>query len=75
MLAHLLHRSGVESIVVETRSRDYVERRVRAGVLEHETANLLEETGVGTRMRREGLVHRGIELRFDDRSTRIDSKT
>jgi p-hydroxybenzoate 3-monooxygenase len=72
MLAHLLHRSGIESIIIETRSRDYVERRVRAGVLEHGTANLLEETGVGARMRREGLVHRGIELQFNDRSRRID---
>jgi p-hydroxybenzoate 3-monooxygenase len=72
MLSHLLHRSGIESIVVESRSREYAEQRVRAGVLEHGTADLLEETGVGARMRREGLVHRGIELRFGDRSKRID---
>jgi p-hydroxybenzoate 3-monooxygenase len=72
MLAHLLQRAGIESVIIETRSRAYVEKRVRAGVLEHETANLLDETGVGARMRREGLVHRGIELQFLDRSERID---
>ena len=72
MLAHLLHRSGIESIVVESHSRAYVEERVRAGVLEHQTASLLEDTGVGARMRREGLVHRGIELRFRQHGTRID---
>jgi len=72
MLAQLLHRSGIESVVVESRSRDYVESRVRAGVLEHGTAQLLSDTGVGERMRREGLVHRGIALRFNDRSNRID---
>jgi p-hydroxybenzoate 3-monooxygenase len=72
MLAHLLHRAGIESVIVESRSRDYVESRVRAGVLEHGTAELLNDTGVGERMRREGLVHRGIALRFNDRSARID---
>jgi len=72
MLAHLLHCNGIEAIVVETRSRAYIERRVRAGVLEHETARLLDETGLGARMHREGLVHRGIELRFADRNYRID---
>jgi p-hydroxybenzoate 3-monooxygenase len=72
MLAHLLYRCGIESVIVELRSRDYVESRVRAGVLEHGTAELLNDTGVGERMRREGLVHRGIALRFNDRSARID---
>jgi p-hydroxybenzoate 3-monooxygenase len=72
MLAHLLHRAGIESVIVESRSRDYVESRVRAGVLEHGTAELLNDTGVGERMRREGLVHRGIALRFNDGSARID---
>jgi p-hydroxybenzoate 3-monooxygenase len=72
MLAHLLRRAGIDSVVLESQSRDYVEKRVRAGVLEHETSKLLEETGVGERMRREGLVHRGIELRFNDRNKRID---
>ncbi len=72
MLAHLLQRSGIELVILESRSRDYVESRVRAGVLEHGTSELLRETGVGERMRREGLVHRGIALRFNDRSVRID---
>jgi p-hydroxybenzoate 3-monooxygenase len=71
VLSHLLHREGVESIVLENRSRDYVERRVRAGVLEQGTVDLLNELGVGERMRREGLVHHGIELRFDGRGHRI----
>jgi len=72
MLAHLLRASGIDSIVVESRSRAYVEGRVRAGVLEYQTASLLEETGVGERMRREGLVHRGIELQFGAMRRRID---
>ena len=72
MLSHLLHRAGVASIVVEDRSRGYVEGRVRAGVLEHGTVDLLRESGVGERMGREGLVHHGIELRFDGRAHRID---
>ncbi len=71
LLSHLLHLRGIESIVVENRSRDYVEHRVRAGVLEQGTAELLLEAGVGDRMRREGLVHHGIELRFDGRGHRI----
>ena len=57
LLSHLLHLKGIESVVIETRSRDYVERRVRAGVLEQGTVDLLDESGAGERMRREGLVH------------------
>jgi p-hydroxybenzoate 3-monooxygenase len=72
VLSHLLHLQGIESVVVETRSRQYVEERVRAGVLEQGTVDLLAETGVGERMKREGLVHYGIELRFHGRSHRID---
>jgi len=72
LLAHLLHGHGIESVVLELRSREYVEQRVRAGVLEHGTVQLLSEAGVGERMRREGLVHHGIELRFDGRGHRID---
>ncbi|MGH8987854.1 MAG: 4-hydroxybenzoate 3-monooxygenase [Acidimicrobiales bacterium] len=64
LLSHLLAQEGIESIVLECRSREYVEQRVRAGVLEHSTAELLDACGVGGRMRREGLVHDGIELRF-----------
>jgi p-hydroxybenzoate 3-monooxygenase len=72
LLSHLLHLSGIESVVLEFRSREYCERRVRAGVLEQGTVDLLTECGLGDRMRREGLVHHGIELRFGGRGHRID---
>ncbi len=72
LLSHLLHREGVESVVVEAQSRRHVEERVRAGVLEQGTVELLTEAGVGERLRREGLVHHGIELRFGRRGHRID---
>ena len=72
MLSHLLHRQGITSVVLERRSRDYVERRVRAGVLEQGSADLLTSTGVGERMIREGLVHDGIKLRFAGEEHRID---
>jgi len=71
-LAHLLALEGIESVTVEARDRAYVEGRIRAGVLEQGTADLMVETGVGERMQREGLVHHGIELRFDGRGRRID---
>src|SRR6202521_5423769 len=72
MLAHLLHRQGIASVVLERRSRDYVERRVRAGVLEQGSTDLLLSTGVGDRMLREGLPHDGIKLRFAGEEHRID---
>ena len=72
LLSHLLHLAGISSIVVEARSRQYVEERIRAGVLEQASADLLVETGVGERMLREGLLHHGIELRFAGESHRID---
>ena len=72
MLSHLLHLAGVESVVIESRSRAYVEQRVRAGVLENDTVELLKDSGVGGRLMREGLVHHGIELRFDGTGHRID---
>ena len=71
LLAHLLHLQGIEAIVLEKRSRQHVEERIRAGVLEHGTVELLAEAGVGARMRREGLVHHGIELRFAGEGHRI----
>ncbi len=71
LLSHLLAREGIDSIVLEDRSRDYVEHRVRAGVLEQGTVDLLCETGLDERLKREGLVHHGIELRFDGRGHRI----
>jgi p-hydroxybenzoate 3-monooxygenase len=72
LLSHLLHLEGIESVVFEDRSRAYVEGRVRAGVLEQGTADLMVETGVGGRIQREGLVHHGIELRFNGAGHRID---
>ena len=72
LLAHLLRLNGIESVVLEDRSRKYVSERVRAGVLEQGTVDLLAEAGVGERLGREGLVHEGIELRFDRRGHRID---
>jgi p-hydroxybenzoate 3-monooxygenase len=71
VLAHLLHLAGIESVVLEDRDRAYVEHRVRAGVLEQGTVDLLTATGVGERMRREGLVHHGIGIRFDRTDHRI----
>jgi len=72
LLSHLLHREGIESVVVESRSRDYVEHRVRAGVLEQGAVDLLVQSGVGERLRHDGLQHHGIELRFGGRGHRID---
>ena len=72
VLAHLLHLEGIESVVLELRSRHAVETTVRAGVLEHGTAELLRETGVGERMDREGAVHNGVNLQFGGRRHRID---
>jgi p-hydroxybenzoate 3-monooxygenase len=72
MLSHLLHLEGIESVVLEARSREYVEHRVRAGVLEQGTVELLTDTGLGDRLHREALVHHGVELRFDGEGHRID---
>jgi p-hydroxybenzoate 3-monooxygenase len=72
LLAHLLRLEGVESIVLETRTREEIEATIRAGVLEQGTVNILNETGVGERMMREGAVHHGIIVRFAGRSRRID---
>ena len=71
-LAHLLHLQGIESIVLERHSREYVETRVRAGVLEQGTVDILCDSGVGERLKREGLQHQGVELRFDGKGHRID---
>jgi p-hydroxybenzoate 3-monooxygenase len=71
LLAHLLHRQGIEAVVLEARSREYVEHRIRAGVLEQGSVDLLVATGVGERLQREGLVHHGIWLRFDDENHRV----
>ncbi|HET8989811.1 MAG TPA: 4-hydroxybenzoate 3-monooxygenase [Acidimicrobiales bacterium] len=71
VLGHLLEGAGVETLVLERRSRAYVEQRVRAGVIEYGIANFLAGIGVGERMREKGLVHHGIELRFEGRSHRV----
>ena len=71
ILGHLLHLAGVDTVVLECRSREYVERRVRAGVLESATAQLLRDTGVGARMDREGMRHDGFSIRFDRTDHRI----
>ena len=70
-LAQLLHVAGIDSVVLENRSREYVEARIRAGVLEHDVAELFERAGVGERMRREGLVHTGVELQSGRERQRI----
>src|ERR1051325_5915023 len=64
LLGHLLHLEGIESIIIENRSREYVIERVRAGVLEQGTVDLLIDTGLGERLRREGMRHGGIHLCF-----------
>ena len=72
LLSHLLHLEGIDSVVIESRSRQEIEATIRAGVLEHGTVDLLAQSGVGERMKREGFVHNGIYLRFAARSHRID---
>jgi p-hydroxybenzoate 3-monooxygenase len=70
-LAQLLHLEGIDSVILESRSREYVEARVRAGVLEHDVAELFDGAAVGERMRREGLVHTGVELQAGHERNRV----
>ncbi|MHB9851687.1 4-hydroxybenzoate 3-monooxygenase [Streptomyces krungchingensis] len=72
LLARLLHTAGIDSVVLESRDRAYVEQRQRAGILEQGTVDVLRAAGAGERMDREGLRHDGIELRFDGRRHRVD---
>jgi p-hydroxybenzoate 3-monooxygenase len=72
MLSHLLHLQGIESIVIENRSQQYVQERVRAGVLEQGTVDLMVETGVGERLKKEGLVHYGVNFRLGGKTHRFD---
>jgi p-hydroxybenzoate 3-monooxygenase len=72
LLSHLLQLAGIESIVLERQSRRYCEDRVRAGVIEQGTRDVLIESGLGERLQREGLFHEGVALRFEGRSHRID---
>src|SRR5262245_27798537 len=71
-LSLLLDRLGIESVILELHTRDYIETRVRAGLLEYNTVQLMHDLGVGERLRRQGLEHGGIELRFSGRGHRID---
>lgn len=72
MLSHLLHLAGIESIVIEDHTRKYVEERVRAGVLEQGTVDLMKQTGVGDRLAKEGLPHEGFHLSFNGYRHRVD---
>ncbi|MFH9553733.1 4-hydroxybenzoate 3-monooxygenase [Streptomyces sp. NPDC017435] len=72
LLARLLHNAGIDSVVLESRDRAYVEQRQRAGILEQGTADVLRAAGAGARMDREGMRHDGIELRFARQRHRVD---
>ena len=72
LLSHLLHKRGIASVIIERRSPDYVLGRIRAGVLEHGTVELLDEVGVGARLHAEGVVHSGVEFGLDGHRHRIE---
>jgi p-hydroxybenzoate 3-monooxygenase len=74
LLARLLGLAGIETAVLERRTPEYLRARVRAGLLEQGTVDLLTEAGVGERLARERLIHEGVELAFDGRRHRIDLK-
>src|ERR671927_1516379 len=72
LLSHMLHLRGIASIIIESRSREAIEATIRAGVLEQSTVDLMMEIVAGERMKREGFVHHGFELRFAGRGHRIN---
>ncbi len=72
LLSQLLHLHGIDSIILERQTQEHVEGRIRAGVLEQGTVNLLREVGVNKRMDQEGLIHAGFSLAFDGQKVRID---
>ena len=72
LLSQLLHLRGIESVIVESRSREAIEATIRAGVLEQGTVDLMTEIGAGDRLKREGFVHHGFEIRFENRNHRIN---
>ena len=74
MLARLLHLQGISSIIIENRSRDYIENRIRAGLIEHWAADLLVDIGAGARMKREGLLHWGINIGINGALHHLDFK-
>jgi len=75
MLGRLLHLQGIESVIIENRSRDYIENRIRAGLIEHWAADLLIDVGVGGRLKREGMLHWGINIGISGDLHRIDFKS
>ncbi|MDP1565907.1 MAG: FAD-dependent monooxygenase, partial [Polaromonas sp.] len=72
LLGQLLHKAGIDAVIVERQSGDYVLGRIRAGVLEQVSIDLLDEAGVGQRMHQEGLVHGGFDMLFKGDRHRID---
>ncbi len=74
LLSHLLHLAGIESVVIENRSREYIEQRQRAGVLEQGTVETLVGAGVGERLKKLCMIHEGIDLRFNRKAHRLDVK-
>jgi len=74
LLGQLLHKQGIDTVILENRSADYVLGRIRAGVIEQGMVGLLEEAGVGARLHKEGLVHDGVEIAFRNRRHRVDFK-
>ncbi|NGX95982.1 MAG: NAD(P)-binding protein, partial [Candidatus Afipia apatlaquensis] len=72
LLAYMLRRAGIDSVILEKRSRSYILGRVRAGVMEQATRDLLIELGLGDRLCRDGLLHKGFEIRFANERRRID---
>ena len=72
LLSHILHQNGIDSVLLENRSRTYVENRVRAGVLEQGSVDLLTEVGLADRLHKEGMVHHGFEIRFGDQSLQVN---
>src|SRR4051812_29827712 len=71
LLSHLLHLRGIDSVVLESRDRSYVEKRQRAGMLEQGTVDVLRDSGVAERLDREALIHHGLELRFGGAGHRV----
>ncbi|RBL65482.1 4-hydroxybenzoate 3-monooxygenase, partial [Pseudomonas sp. MWU13-2625] len=74
LLGQLLHKAGIDTVIVERQTPDYVLGRIRAGVLEQGTVDMLREAGVARRMDAEGLVHEGVELLMGGKRVRIDLK-
>src|ERR1700759_5185707 len=71
-LSHLLHRAGIESVVLEARSRAHLESRVRAGVLEPGTVETMQSLGLDGRMKRDGMIDNGLDMRFRGRTIHLD---